>query len=348
MAGIPWRVGGETLWPATHARLSHAIKHHGDEGNRDALFHRLANLQLLQGEEQLLAEAGGADQRSNHDHGEGLHHDLVKTQQQRLLSGGQFHLPQQLARRAAAHLPGFDNFARYPAYAKYRAARHRRHGEDERRQHGRHLSEAEHDHHRSQIGHVWRRLHDVKDGGLHALYAGVSRGPYAEHEAERRCERRSHQDYGQGLHRIGPQTEHRQIQSAETAEEREAAAAEPVAQNRRAGDDRHPRQRWQFPIRHASEQQHFDNRQRLIQQPRDGARQRFYRRAEPGKESRHPLAEGDYPFGGPFVEGWNRESDQRQLAPPRPGQGKSVVRSAMPGGLSAPRPAPHAHGRWTG
>ena len=72
---------------AAHIGLRQAVEDDGDQADGDALFDRLAELQLLQREKQFLAEARGADERGDDDHGERLHHHLVEAEQQGLLGG---------------------------------------------------------------------------------------------------------------------------------------------------------------------------------------------------------------------------------------------------------------------
>ena len=78
------------------------------------------------------------------------------------------------------HSASLDDVRRNRANAEDRAARHGRHGEADRRQHGRNLPEAEEHDDRSQIGHVRRCLHHVEDDVQDALRPGVARCPYAE------------------------------------------------------------------------------------------------------------------------------------------------------------------------
>ena len=96
VARDPGRAGIDARGDPAHIGLGHAVEHDGDERDGDALLDRLADLQLLQREQQFLAEARGADERGDDRHGECLHHDLVEPQKQGPLGGRQLDLPQEL------------------------------------------------------------------------------------------------------------------------------------------------------------------------------------------------------------------------------------------------------------
>ena len=202
-----------------HDGLRDAVEHDGDQRDRHALLHRLADLQLLKREQQLLTEARGADERGDDHHGQRLHDDLVEAEQQGLFRRRNFDLPQQLARRAARHAARLDDVLRHGADAEHRAACHGRQRKAERRQHGRHLAEAEEDHRGAEIGHVRRGLHHVENGIEHALGSRVAGGPDAERQPQHGRERHRHHDDGESLHGIRPQAEDGKIEGCGAAED---------------------------------------------------------------------------------------------------------------------------------
>ena len=63
--------------------LAHPVEHDGDDDDRQARFHRLADLQRAQRQQHVIAEAAGADHRGDDDHVEREHDHLVDPDHQR-------------------------------------------------------------------------------------------------------------------------------------------------------------------------------------------------------------------------------------------------------------------------
>ena len=263
------RVTGDPARPVTgmfrdlaDIGLGQPVEHDGDERDGDTLLHRLADLQLLQREQELLAEAGRANKRSDDGHGEGLHDDLVEAKHQRFFGGRHLNLPEQLARRAARHATRLENILRHGAQTKDGATGHGRQGEAEGSQHGGHLAKSEQDDDGCEIGHVRRGLHHVENRVENFLRLGIARRPDAKPEAECGGERHGDQNDGERLHRIGPQAEDAEIEGSEAAEDGKAPSASPMTQNGRTADNRHPGQRRKVKRGEPPKQQALDEPER--------------------------------------------------------------------------------------
>ena len=120
------------------------------------------------------------------------------------------------------------------------------HGEDNRRDHGRHLAGTEQHDHRHEIGHVRGRLHDVehrRNDGCSPLRAG---DPDAQSKAQHNSERHRNHDDGERLHGVTPQPHDGQVADTPGRKQGQLPAADPVPQNTGAGNNHHPGQRIQF------------------------------------------------------------------------------------------------------
>ncbi len=289
--------------------LGQPVEYDGDEDDREALFGRLADLQLLQREQQLLAKPRGADQRGDDGHGKRLHYRLVDAEHQGLLRRRDLNLPQQLPVSATGHPPGFHHLVADSPEAEDDATRHRRQREQQRRQHRRHLAEAEQHDDGAEIGHVRGGLENIESGGDDALGGRRPQRPDADGEAEDHRQRHRYDDDRQGLHGIRPETEQRDVEEAAGRQQGEPPAGDPVAEDAEAGDDGDPRQRRYAEIRQAAEQRDLGPVQRIgddqREEPRqflDGEQAEARLAAEPGEEVGDPLLRRQHPGVRPDVE----------------------------------------------
>src|SRR5690606_24835994 len=126
--------------------LRDAIEDDGQNDDAEAAFEAEADLEALDTRQHRLAEAAGADHRGDDDHGQRQHDGLVHAGHDRGHGQRQLDLEEQLPVGAAEGETGFDVLYAYLADAEIGQANDRRHGEDERGNGPRDLSQPKEHH----------------------------------------------------------------------------------------------------------------------------------------------------------------------------------------------------------
>ena len=252
--------------------LAHPVEGNRNDGNRNALFERLAEAQGLQRLQKVVAEAGGADEGRDHDHRQGLHNDLVGSHHDRRAGRGNLHFEKELPIAATDHASGFQDVCGHVSDSENRTADHRWNGEDRGGDQGRHLTEAEEHDHRHQIGEMRRCLHHVQKGCDQALEPPIVCRGDTDRQPDGDAEGHRDDDERKGFHRALPNPEKREVQEAAAGDQGDPPSACVMSDNRRHGDDEEPRQGRNIQIGPTLMKERLGKRERNTEQPGKTAR----------------------------------------------------------------------------
>ena len=184
--------------------LAEPVEGDGHDHDGDADLHAGTDMEARHAEEQILAEAGGAHERGDDDHGEALHHHLVDTHQHGAAGRRQLDLPEHLPWSAAGHDAGLDDLLGNALDAQNGEARHRGHGVGDGGNDASLVREANEHADRDHEREVRHRLGEVQQRVEELLDPAALRGEHAQHAADGCGDRDADENRRKRDHRLVP------------------------------------------------------------------------------------------------------------------------------------------------
>ena len=184
-----------------------------------------------------LAQAVGAYECGDHDHGEGQHYGLRQAGHDRRHRVGQFHLPEQLPPVGTESLAGFQKLLGYRVHAKVGQPDWCRDGEDHGRDESRHYAEPEQDQSGDEVDEGGDGLHQVEDRPDHRIKPRPMRRGDTDRNPDEHADQGGEEHQGQGFQGLLPvPLVDDQQQECRDAQHQPQGTVQPPGQHRDRGD----------------------------------------------------------------------------------------------------------------